>query len=203
MREFGSAPITVEKRLGRNSPAGLKIRAPRPPESGLRRHSGGIIEEGGWRTLKSEESPDQRQAIPTERGRKRQMLGGTLQRCWASPQIGPPRSDTRPAAARQPQSEYPHQEAPRTGKMGWCPRQIERQPQIVGIQGVVARNLTRRKPFQLRWLHPVFHLPGAPPKAANQCPFVPPRAARHCGPSAAGERPSRSLPISPIITDVP
>jgi transposase len=48
-------------------------------------------------------------------------------------------------------------------KKRWCPRQSERQAQIVGIQGVVARNLTRRKPFQLRWLHPVFHLPGAPP----------------------------------------
>src|SRR6516165_10306491 len=55
----------------------------------------------------------------------------------------------------------------------WCPRQIERQAQTVGIQGVVARNLTRRKPFQPRWLHPVFHLPGAPPTLDTAGEFPP------------------------------
>jgi len=57
--------------------------------------------------MRSEESPNRRAAIPTQRGRKRQKLGGTLQRFWAPPRIGPPRSDTRPAAARQPKGEYP------------------------------------------------------------------------------------------------
>jgi hypothetical protein len=51
--------------------------------------------------MMSEESPDRRRAIPIQRGRKRHKLGGTLQRLWASPRIGPPRSDTRPAKARQ------------------------------------------------------------------------------------------------------
>ena len=45
--------------------------------------------------MSSEESPDRRRAIPTQRGRKRQKLGGTLQRFWASHRIGPPRSDIR------------------------------------------------------------------------------------------------------------
>jgi hypothetical protein len=57
--------------------------------------------------MSSEESPDRRRAIRTQRGRKRQKLGGTLQRFRASPRIGPPRSDTRPGAARQPKGEYP------------------------------------------------------------------------------------------------
>ena len=56
--------------------------------------------------MSSEEYPDRRRAIPTQRGRKRHKLGGTLQRFWTSPRIGPPRSDTRPAAARQPKGEY-------------------------------------------------------------------------------------------------
>ena len=56
--------------------------------------------------MSSEQSPDRRRAIPTQRGRKRQKLGGTLQRFWAYHRIGPPRSDTRPAAARQPKGEY-------------------------------------------------------------------------------------------------
>jgi hypothetical protein len=35
MRESGPSPIPVDKRLGRNSAAGLKIRASSPPESGI------------------------------------------------------------------------------------------------------------------------------------------------------------------------
>jgi len=57
--------------------------------------------------MSSEESPNRRPAIPTQLGRKRRKLGGTLQRFCASPRIGPPRSDIRPAAARQPKGEYP------------------------------------------------------------------------------------------------
>jgi hypothetical protein len=57
--------------------------------------------------MKSEEYPDRRRTIPSQRGRKRHKLGGTLQRLWASPQIGPPPSDTRPSVARQPKGEYP------------------------------------------------------------------------------------------------
>jgi hypothetical protein len=57
--------------------------------------------------MSSQESPDRCRAIPTQRGRKRHNLGGTLQRLWPSPRIGPPRSDTRPAAARQPKGKYP------------------------------------------------------------------------------------------------
>jgi hypothetical protein len=56
--------------------------------------------------MSSEEFPKRRPAIQTQRGRKRHKLGGTLQRIWASPRIGPPRSDTRPAAARQSKGEY-------------------------------------------------------------------------------------------------
>ncbi len=56
--------------------------------------------------MSSEEFPNRRPAIQTQRGRKRHKLGGTLQPLWASPRIGPPRSDTRPAAARQPKGEY-------------------------------------------------------------------------------------------------
>lgn len=56
--------------------------------------------------MTSEESPDRGRAIPTQRGRKRQKLGGTLQRFWASHRIGPPRCDTRPPVARQPKGEY-------------------------------------------------------------------------------------------------
>ena len=57
--------------------------------------------------MSSEESPDRSRAIATQRGRKRQKLGGTLQRFWASHRIGPPRCDTRPPVARQPKGEYP------------------------------------------------------------------------------------------------
>ena len=56
--------------------------------------------------MSSEEPPNRRPAIQTQLGRKRQKLGGTLQRLWASPRIGPPRSDIRPAAARQPKGAY-------------------------------------------------------------------------------------------------
>jgi len=35
--------------------------------------------------MMSEEYPDRRRAIPTQRGRKRHKLSGTLQRIWASP----------------------------------------------------------------------------------------------------------------------
>src|SRR5260370_26872142 len=56
--------------------------------------------------MSSEDSPDRRRVIPTQRGRKRQKLGGTLQRFWASHRIGPPRCDTRPPVARQPKGEY-------------------------------------------------------------------------------------------------
>ena len=57
--------------------------------------------------MSSEEFPNRRRAIKAQRGRKRHKVGGTLQRFWASPRIGPPRSDTRPPAARQPKGEYP------------------------------------------------------------------------------------------------
>ena len=57
--------------------------------------------------MSSEESPNRRPAIRTQLGRKRQKLGGTLERLCASPRIGPPRSDIRPPAARQPKGEYP------------------------------------------------------------------------------------------------
>jgi hypothetical protein len=57
--------------------------------------------------MSTDESPSRRRAIPTQRGRKRQKLGGALQRFWACPRIGPPRSDTRPPVARQPKGEYP------------------------------------------------------------------------------------------------
>ena len=56
--------------------------------------------------MSSEDSPDRRRAIPAQRGRKRQKLGGTLQRFWASHRNGPPRCDTRPPVARQPKGEY-------------------------------------------------------------------------------------------------
>jgi hypothetical protein len=56
--------------------------------------------------MSTDESPSRRRAIPTQRGRKRQKLGGALQRFWACPGIGPPRSDTRPPVARQPKGEY-------------------------------------------------------------------------------------------------
>jgi hypothetical protein len=56
--------------------------------------------------MTSEECPNRRPAIQTQRGRKRHKLGGTLRRIWASSPIGPPRSDTRPATARQPKGQY-------------------------------------------------------------------------------------------------
>jgi hypothetical protein len=56
--------------------------------------------------MSSEEFPDRRGPIQTQRGRKRHKLGGALHRIWPSPRIGPPRSDIRPAAARQPKGEY-------------------------------------------------------------------------------------------------
>jgi hypothetical protein len=54
----------------------------------------------------AEGSADRRQAIKTQRGRKRQKLGGTLQSFWASRRIGASRCDTRPPVARQPKGEY-------------------------------------------------------------------------------------------------
>jgi len=56
--------------------------------------------------MSSEESPNRRPAIPTQGGRKRRKLGGTFQRFCASPRIGPPLSDIRPPAARQPKGPY-------------------------------------------------------------------------------------------------
>ncbi len=56
--------------------------------------------------MSSEERRDRRRAIQTQPGRKRQKLGGTLQRFWASHRIGPPPCDTRPPVARQPKGEY-------------------------------------------------------------------------------------------------
>ncbi len=56
--------------------------------------------------MSCDENPDRRRAIPNQRGQKRQKRGGTLQRYCASPPIGPPWSDTRPAGARQPKGEY-------------------------------------------------------------------------------------------------
>ena len=56
--------------------------------------------------MKSDDSPDRRPVIPTQLGRKRRKLGGMFQRFCASPDIGPPRSDIRPAVARQPKGEY-------------------------------------------------------------------------------------------------
>jgi hypothetical protein len=53
-----------------------------------------------------EQSASRRRAIQTQRGRKTRKLGGTHQRFWASHQIGPPASDTRPPMARQPKGEY-------------------------------------------------------------------------------------------------
>jgi hypothetical protein len=56
--------------------------------------------------MSSEKLPDRRPAMPTQRGRKRRKLGGALQPLWASPRVGQPGSDTRPAAARQSKGEY-------------------------------------------------------------------------------------------------
>jgi hypothetical protein len=57
--------------------------------------------------MSSEESPNRRPAIQTQLGRKRQRRHGTLERFCATPRIGPPRSDIRPPAARQPKGPYP------------------------------------------------------------------------------------------------
>jgi hypothetical protein len=54
-----------------------------------------------------EDSLRRRPAVPIQLGRKRRKLGGTLQRFSGVPRVGPPRSDTRPPAARQPKGEYP------------------------------------------------------------------------------------------------
>ena len=62
--------------------------------------------------MSSEKLPDRRPAMPTQRGRKRRKLGGALQPLWASPRVGQPGSDTRPAAARQSKGE--HQAVPDT-----------------------------------------------------------------------------------------
>ncbi len=42
--------------------------------------------------MSSEEFPNRRRAIQTQRGRKRQKIDGTLQRLWTSPRLGPPPS---------------------------------------------------------------------------------------------------------------
>ena len=57
--------------------------------------------------MSSEKLPDRRPAMQRQRGRKRRRLGGALQPLWASPRVGRPGSDTRPAAARQSKGEYP------------------------------------------------------------------------------------------------
>jgi len=57
--------------------------------------------------MSSEESPNRRPATPTQLGRKRRKLGGTLRCFCASSRIGPSRSDIRPPAARQPKGPYP------------------------------------------------------------------------------------------------
>ena len=57
--------------------------------------------------MSSEKHQDRRPAIQSQRGRKRQKLGGTLQRIWSSAPIGAPLSDIRPPAARQPKGAYP------------------------------------------------------------------------------------------------
>ncbi len=56
--------------------------------------------------MSSEKLPNPCPAIQTQRGRKRRKLSGTLQPLWASPRVGRPGSDTRPAAARQSKGEY-------------------------------------------------------------------------------------------------
>jgi hypothetical protein len=53
-----------------------------------------------------EQSAEGRRAIQTQRGRKMQKHGGTLQRFWASRGIGPPQCDSRPPVARQPKGDY-------------------------------------------------------------------------------------------------
>ncbi len=53
-----------------------------------------------------EQSAERRRAIQTQRGRKTQKLGGTLQRLWASRRIGPQQCDTKPPMARQPKGDY-------------------------------------------------------------------------------------------------
>ena len=53
------------------------------------------------------ESPNGCPAILGQLGRKRRKLGGTLQRVGASPRIGVPQCEIRPAAARQPKGPYP------------------------------------------------------------------------------------------------
>jgi hypothetical protein len=57
--------------------------------------------------MSSEKHQDRRPAIQSQRGRKRQKLGGTLQRIRSSAPIGTPWSDIRPPAARQPKGAYP------------------------------------------------------------------------------------------------
>ena len=57
--------------------------------------------------MSSEKHQDRRPAIQSQRGRKRQKLGGTLQRIWSSAPIGAPLSDIRPPADRQPKGAYP------------------------------------------------------------------------------------------------
>ncbi|HEV3338942.1 MAG TPA: hypothetical protein VG125_01255 [Pirellulales bacterium] len=56
--------------------------------------------------MSQEESPNPSPLIPTQRGRKRWKIGGTMQPFSARPRLGPPRCDMRPPAARQPKGPY-------------------------------------------------------------------------------------------------
>ncbi len=44
--------------------------------------------------------------VPTQRGRKRWKIGGTLRAFSPVPKIGPPRLEGRPAAAKEPKGPY-------------------------------------------------------------------------------------------------
>ena len=48
----------------------------------------------------------QRLEVPSQRGRNRQKLAGTMQRFAPVPRFGPPRNDLRPPATRQPEGAY-------------------------------------------------------------------------------------------------
>jgi hypothetical protein len=53
-----------------------------------------------------EESPNRRELIPMQRGRKRWKIGGNIKPFSAHPRVGPPWCDTRPPAVRQPKGPY-------------------------------------------------------------------------------------------------
>jgi hypothetical protein len=69
-RELGSSPIPVDKRLGRNSAAGLNLRGSGPPQSALRRRLHGRQRAGGRPRISLEESPNRRAAISTASDRR-------------------------------------------------------------------------------------------------------------------------------------